>query len=79
MAPEVISKKNFSYESDFYALGVILHELVMGKRPYEGKNKAEVKEEIMKRDVKISTEDLPHGWSRSLIDLINRLLEKIPS
>ena len=29
MAPEVIFKQNHSYEADFYALGVIAHELML--------------------------------------------------
>jgi serum/glucocorticoid-regulated kinase 2 len=40
MAPEILFKKEYSYESDFYALGVIVYELAMGRRPYEGKNRA---------------------------------------
>lgn len=44
MAPEILFKKEYSYESDFYALGVIIYELTMGKRPYEGKNRAEIRD-----------------------------------
>ena len=39
MAPEVMFHHNHRYEVDFYALGVILYEIMMGKRPYLGKSR----------------------------------------
>ncbi len=39
MAPEVMCRQNHSFEVDYYALGVILYELMMGKRPYIGKTR----------------------------------------
>ena len=44
MAPEVIFKQNHSFESDYYALGVICHELMLKKRPYKGRTRKELKE-----------------------------------
>jgi serine/threonine protein kinase len=49
MAPEILFKKEYSYESDFYAVGVILHELALKRRPFEGQNRAEIKEAVLKR------------------------------
>jgi serine/threonine protein kinase len=78
MAPEILFKRDYSYDSDFYALGVIIFELAMGRRPFEGKNRAEIREEILKRDVQLTPDDLPFGWSPLLADLINQLLKKNP-
>jgi serine/threonine protein kinase len=39
MAPEVMCRQNHSFEVDYYALGVILYELMMGRRPYLGKTR----------------------------------------
>lgn len=39
MAPEVICKQVHSYPVDFYAVGIIAYELMMGKRPYIGQNR----------------------------------------
>lgn len=36
MAPEVMCRQNHSYAVDYYALGVIIFENIMGKRPYTG-------------------------------------------
>jgi serine/threonine protein kinase len=60
-------------------LGVIVYELAMGKRPYEGKNRAEIRDEIMKKNVVLTEDDIPFGWSPSLCDLINGLLRKNPT
>lgn len=39
MAPEVLCKQIHSYPVDFYAIGIIGYELMMGKRPYTGQNR----------------------------------------
>lgn len=47
MAPEVMCSYNHSYSVDFFALGVILFEMIQGKRPYIGKTRKEIKEKII--------------------------------
>lgn len=39
MAPEVMCRMEHSFPVDFYAVGVIAYELLIGKRPYNGKNR----------------------------------------
>lgn len=39
MAPEMMEKLPYSFEVDFFALGVIAYELMFGERPYIGKNR----------------------------------------
>jgi len=75
MAPEVLFKQDYSYESDFYALGVMIHELAVGKRPYEGKNRTEIRDELIKRDINLSGKDFSEE-NAYLADLINKLLKK---
>jgi len=53
MAPEVMTKQNHSYEVDFYALGVIMYELMMGKRPYVGRDRKSIREQILARQTAI--------------------------
>ena len=43
MAPEVIHGKNHSFPVDFWAIGVIGYELILGRRPYKGKSRKEIK------------------------------------
>ena len=39
MAPEVLFRKNHDFSVDFYALGVIMYECIMRRRPYKGKRR----------------------------------------
>lgn len=43
MAPEVMAKKDYGLESDYFAVGVIAHECMLGRRPHFGKSKEEIR------------------------------------
>ena len=47
MAPEVMCKQNHGVAVDFYALGIIAYECMLGKRPYKGKEKKEIRDYIL--------------------------------
>lgn len=38
MAPEVCSRNGYSWQADWWSLGVCTYELLFGRRPFEGKN-----------------------------------------
>ena len=76
MAPEVLIKKPHSFEVDFYALGIIIFELVYGKRPYNGKTRKEIRDQVISREVKLKNCNLPLNWDENLIDFINGLLKR---
>ena len=42
MASEVLKSLNHSYSADYFAVGVITHELMQGKRPSPGKTKEDI-------------------------------------
>ena len=42
MASEVLKSLNHSYSADYFAVGVITHELMLGKRPSHGKTKEDI-------------------------------------
>ena len=46
MAPEVIMRQNHSFTSDFFGIGVITHELMLGRRPYVGNDRISFKEQL---------------------------------
>ena len=48
MAPEAIINKPHDFAADYFALGVIVYELMIGERPYQGANRKEIKEKEMK-------------------------------
>ena len=81
MAPEVLFNKDHDYSVDFFSLGVILYELLMGKRPYHGHSKKELRKDIVTRQARINEENVPDGFVRSknffdCINFINGLLER---
>ena len=39
MAPEVMCRMDHSVVTDYYALGVITYELMLGRRPYNGRTR----------------------------------------
>ena len=47
MSPEVICHKNHTYTTDFFALGVMAYEFMLGRRPYNGRNRKEIREHIL--------------------------------
>ena len=79
MAPEVILIQNHSYPSDFFALGVIGYEFMMGYRPYLGRSRKEIKDLIVSKQAKIKKEELPNGWGVIAAEFINGLLQRKPS
>ena len=81
MAPEVLFNKDHDYSVDYFSLGVILYELLMGKRPYHGHNKKELRKDIVTRQARINEENIPDNFVRSknffdCINFINGLLER---
>ena len=84
ISPEVLFKKNHSFSTDFFAVGVIGYEFMKGKRPFLG-SKDEIKEKMKDKNyfeekVKIKEDDKYYkkGWSGECIDFINSLLELNP-
>ena len=76
MAPEVMKGRNHSFPVDFFALGVIGYEFMIGTRPYVGKNRKEIKEQMLSKAVVINEENIASGWSQESADFINKLLER---
>ena len=74
MAPEVMRGLNHTGSVDYFAVGVIAYELMLGKRPYYGKNRKEIKEQMMIKQVFLDEDNIPVGWSQFAADFINRLL-----
>ena len=77
MAPEAIINKPHNFSVDYFALGVIIYELMMGERPYQGKDRKEIKEQMFSLEIKLDNDDLPEDWKDdNIIDIINKLLKR---
>ena len=79
MAPEVLCGLNHSFSVDFFALGVIIYEFMNGYRPYLGRNRKEIKEAVLAKQIHVHRKQLfENGWSFESGDLINKLLYRKP-
>ena len=76
MAPEVICHQNHSFAADYFALGVIVHECMLGYRPYLGKTRKEIRDSIVAKQVSLKKSDIPVGWSLEAADFINKLIQR---
>ena len=78
MSPEVMEGKNHSFSVDFFAMGVIGFEFMIGKRPFSGKNRKEIKEKMLRKKIKLKKYNINNGWSNESIDFMDKLLERKP-
>ena len=76
MAPEVLCGKNHSYPVDYFALGVIGYEFMLGERPYLGKGRKEIKQAVLAKQVQIKSHEIPYGWTFEAADFINKLIQR---
>ena len=76
IAPEVVNSKPHGFAADFWALGVIIHELMFDKRPYPGVHRKEYKEKLQSTFVQIKEGEQPKGWSKEAADIVNGLLQR---
>ena len=74
MAPEVMRGLNHTGSVDYFAVGVITYELMMGIRPFLGKTRKEIKEQMMIKQIFLDENNIPLGWTKYAADFINRLL-----
>ena len=77
MAPEAIINKPHDFSVDYFALGVIVYELMMGERPYQGRNRKEIREQMFSIEIKLDNDDMPEDWEdENILDFINKLLAR---
>ncbi|KAI9271316.1 kinase-like protein [Sporodiniella umbellata] len=76
IAPEMLSKEGYSYSVDWWSLGVLLYELLYGKRPFRAKSSEELQKAILTQNV-----ELPEisASSNEAADFIQNLLNRDPT
>ncbi len=77
MSPEQIAGRALDHRTDIFSLGVVLHEMATGMRPFQGTSSAELASAIL-RDVPASVTDVRVNLPGDLARIIRRCLEKDP-
>src|ERR1035437_10342922 len=77
MSPEQISGRPLDCRTDIFSLGVMLHEMATGKRPFAGNSSAELISAIL-RDTPPSVCEIRSDVPGDLARIVRRCLEKDP-
>jgi TolB-like protein len=77
MSPEQASGRPLDHRTDIFSLGVVLHEMATGRRPFEGRSPAELVSAIL-RDTPPAVTELRPELPRDLARIVRRCLEKDP-
>jgi serine/threonine protein kinase/tetratricopeptide (TPR) repeat protein len=77
MSPEQVSCRPLDHRTDIFSLGVVLHEMATGKKPFRGNSSAELVSAIL-RDEPAPLTDIRPDLPTDLARVIRRCLEKDP-
>ncbi|XP_043605693.1 cGMP-dependent protein kinase 1-like isoform X1 [Bombus pyrosoma] len=76
VAPEIILNKGHDRAVDYWALGILTHELLIGKPPFRGSDHMSIYNKILKG---IEVVGIPNSISRNASSIIKKLLRLSPS
>jgi Tol biopolymer transport system component len=74
MSPEQVRGETVDHRSDLFSFGVVLHEMLSGKRAFSGASSVEVMHAILKEE----PAELPASVPPALALIVRRCLEKDP-
>lgn len=77
MAPEYAMEGRFDPRCDLFALGVMLYEVLAGRRPYEGRTDLETLT-LIQSGRRTPLGDLVPGTMPALVAIIERLIDPLP-
>ena len=76
MAPEVLQKGNtLTFTVDYFSVGVLLHELLFGEEPHQGRTLEEVKEFFVSKELRVSNK-YAQEISKECVMFMNKLFER---
>jgi len=78
-APEVLTRKKYSFPADVFSFAIILWELLTEEEPYKGMSITEVMEKVGSENFRLSTSACPFFATKLLSDCWHTLPEMRPS
>jgi len=76
MSPEQARGSATDHRSDIFSFGVVLYEMLTGRRPFQGDTVSDVLASVLTREPDLSS--LPPDLAPRLLELVRRCLEKQP-
>jgi len=73
LAPEVLTETSYTRAVDWWGLGVLIFEMLVGESPYPGDDEEEVFDSIVNEEVKY-----PRFLSSDAVNIMRRLMRKNP-
>jgi len=75
MAPEIIKNQTYNEKVDIWSIGVITYMLLSGRNPFPGRNKQEVKQMIIHKEIDLEKSYF-HNTSDQAKDFIMKALQR---
>ncbi len=77
MAPEQVTAKDIDHRADIFALGCVLYEVTVGRRPFQGEGALSTLYQLLEQPVVAPTE-VVEGYPRELSAIVLKALAKDP-
>ena len=74
LAPEIITSAGHNKSCDYWALGILIYEMIVGEVPFYADDPMSIYQLILRHHI-----SFPYKMSRQCKDIINKLLESNPS
>jgi serine/threonine kinase 32 len=71
-------KSNHGVAIDYYALGVIVYECMLGVRPYLGETRKDIRDKVLAKQAYIKKSEIPIDWSQEAVDFVNQTIQRKP-
>ena len=76
IAPEVLNREKHGTAADYFAVGVVAHELMRAKRPWDGETRDAYKKAVMIEQIVLKKSMIPENWGQEAADFINKCIKR---
>ena len=76
IAPEVLMRESQGTAVDYFAVGVIAHELMKKRRPWPGEDRETYKNNVTSYQYSLKKADTPENWGHEASDFINKCIKR---